>query len=44
MVLPKQMRSKKREPSELDCELNSEAIELLVRLMSRDLELRALFA
>ena len=36
MALPKQMKSNKRDLSELDSELNSEAIELLVRLMGKD--------
>ena len=44
MALPKQMRSNKRDLSELDSELNSEAIELLVRLMGKDAQLSALFA
>ena len=36
MYLPRIMRQSSREPTDIDSEFNSEAIELLVRLMCKD--------
>ena len=44
MYLPRIMRQSSREPSDIDSEFNSEAIELMVRLMCKDTVLMKQFA
>lgn len=44
MALPKLMKTSSRDPPDVDSEFNSEAIELLVRLMCKDISLMKQFA